>query len=102
MPILPLLPCTRPAAVRVLKLLLERLGADFSHAGGLAATAGPALALVNAVGGQSGLRDMRPSALAAALLLASRKAAGGRGAGAAAGQEPEGGLKMEHWQDAGL
>lgn len=64
------------SAVRVLKLLLERLGADFSHAGGLAATAGPALALVNAVGGQSGLRDMRPSALAAALLLASRKAAG--------------------------
>ncbi|KAL4422946.1 hypothetical protein ABPG75_009143 [Micractinium tetrahymenae] len=64
------------SAVRVLKLLLERLGADFSHHSSLAATAGPALALVNAVAGQPGLREMRPSALAAALLLASRKAAG--------------------------
>lgn len=44
----PLLMPPSPAAVRVLKLLLERLGADFSHPGGLAAVAGPAIMLVGA------------------------------------------------------
>lgn len=34
--------------MRVLKLLLERLGADFSHPGGLATVAGPSLMLVGA------------------------------------------------------
>lgn len=85
-----------PAAVRVLKLLLERLGADFSHAGSMAATAGPALALVNAVAGQPALRDLRPSTLAAALLLASRKAAGGHRAEAGREVQVRPGLGCHH------
>jgi hypothetical protein len=62
--------------VRVLKLLLERLGADFSHQAGLQATAGPALTMVNDAAFHPSLRQLTPSMLAAAVLLGSRKAAG--------------------------
>lgn len=74
---LPSLPSCLPAAVRVLKLMLERLGCDFSHSRGVHATAGPALQVLNQAAGDPALRTLRPSALAAAVLLASRKSAGG-------------------------
>jgi hypothetical protein len=61
----------------VLKLMLERLGCDFSHPRGVHATAGPALQVLNQAAGDPALRTLRPSALAAAVLLASRKSAGG-------------------------
>lgn len=65
-----------PAAVRVLKLLLERLGTDLSRPQAVAAVAGPALVVVGEAAAQPGLREHSPSGLAAAVLLASRRAAG--------------------------
>jgi pentatricopeptide repeat domain-containing protein 1 len=59
------------SALRVLKLMLERLGADFGNQ-----RVGHALAALNQAACQPALRAMRPSALAAAVLLASRKATG--------------------------
>lgn len=64
------------SGVRVLKLLLERLGADFGHPQGLSSVAGPALLLVRHAASQPGLRELRPTAFASAVLLASRKSAG--------------------------
>lgn len=68
--------------MRVLKLLLERLGTDLGRPAAVAAVAGPALLLVGDAAAQPGLRELSPSALAAAVLLASRRAAGARPAGA--------------------
>jgi pentatricopeptide repeat domain-containing protein 1 len=67
----PLVPAVAAAALRVLKLMLERLGADFGNQ-----RVGHALAALNQAACQPALRAMRPSALAAAVLLASRKATG--------------------------
>jgi pentatricopeptide repeat domain-containing protein 1 len=64
------------SALRVLKLYLERLGAEFGGAEGLAPVAGAALALLPAAVCAPALRARHPSLVAAAALLAGRRAAG--------------------------
>lgn len=78
------------SAVRVLKLFLERLGADFSSPAALRCAAGPALGLITEAVCAPELLGRQPSLLAAAALMAARQAEGGllgqgrlrRGAGA--------------------
>jgi hypothetical protein len=65
----------------VLKLFLERLGADFATPGALRATAGPALGLITEAICEPRLLGTRPSLLAAAALLAARQAHGARRGG---------------------
>eukprot|EP00887_Chlorella_sp_A99_P000227 scaffold13.g227.t1 len=65
------------SALRVAKLYLERLGADFGSEEGLSAAAGPAtMRLLAKAACDPGLHDCRPSLLAAAVLRAGRRAAG--------------------------
>ena len=67
------------SSLRVVKLYLERLGVDFGAGEeSAAAAAGPALRALGPAACDPGLQDCRPSLLAAAVLRASRQAAGGQ------------------------
>lgn len=64
------------SALRVLKLFMERLGADFAGPEGLWPAAGSAFELLPGAVCEASLRKEQPSLVAAAVLLAGRRAAG--------------------------